>query len=122
VTKPSLQEVDEQYGDGRRTLSDSAAENIIDRADRLADDVYSSRVAREGQIEGNEKDFKVLLACHLIELTEGGEIQSQNQTGGSVSYNTVTGDPLDSLSETRWGRLAETYIRDNQSISIERTY
>jgi len=38
-----------------------------------------------------------------------------------VTYNTVTGDAIDSLRETRYGRqFADFYLRDRMGISVVR--
>jgi len=69
-------------------------------------------------VEGDRADFTKFLAAHLWELAEGGEASSEGSQGGSVSFNTVTGDPMSTLTETRFGRMALQYLRQSQSIGF----
>jgi hypothetical protein len=112
----SRSDVDAIYG--QRGMSDSDADTLVSQANRLADDVFSGQLRTLSEIEGNEKDFKTLLAAHLWTLREG-EAQSESQTGGSITYNITTGDLKDGLSETRFGRMAQAYLRDSASVSVE---
>lgn len=107
---------DSIYGD--RAMSDSDADALVSIANRLADDVFGGRVRTLGEVEGNDKDFKTFLAAHLWALREG-EAQSESQAGGSVSYNVVVGDVQEHLSETRYGRMAQAYLRGGASIGVE---
>lgn len=109
-------ETDAIYGD--RAMSDSDADALVSIANRLADDVFGGKVSRLGEVEGNDKDFKTFLAAHLWALREG-EAQSESQAGGTVTYNVISGRVEDNLSETRYGRLAQAYIRDGASIGVE---
>lgn len=112
-------DVDQLYGD--RGMSDSDADALVSIANRLKDDVYGGRIARRGEVEGNEKDFATALGAHLFALREGGELQSESQSGGNVSFNVVAGDVEASLTETRFGRLARAYLVSEASIGIETT-
>lgn len=109
-------DVDDLYGN--RAMSDSAADSLVSMANRLADDVFSGKLRTLDETEGNEKDFKTALAAHFWALREG-EPQSESQGGGSVSYNVTPGNIEDGLSETQFGRMAQTYIRDGASVSVE---
>lgn len=103
---------------GSYGMSDSDADALVAQANRLADDVFSDQIVFTSETQGDEKDFKTLLAAHLWALREG-EAQSENQAGGSVTYNVTTGDVSDSLSETRWGRMAQAYLRGgDHNVSI----
>lgn len=116
MTDTTRSDVDAIYGS--RGMTDSDADALVDQANRLADDVFGGTTRTLSEIEGNVKDFKTLLAAHLWALREG-EAQSENQAGGSVTYNVAQGDISDSLSETRYGRMAQAYIRDGASIAVE---
>ena len=118
ASTPDLADVDALYG--KRAMTDSAAQELIQMAVRLADTVYSGRIRATGEVEGDRSDFVALLAAHLWSLREG-EPQSESQTGGSVSYNVLSGDVDDSLSETRYGRMAKAYVRDGSSLGVEKT-
>lgn len=110
-------DVDSVYG--QRAMSDSAADDLVGMANRLADDVYSDKIRTLGEREGNEKDFKTLLAAHYWALREG-EAASESQTGGSVSYAWAQAQADDAtLTETRFGRQARTYLRSELSIGTE---
>lgn len=99
-------------------MTDAEADALVSIANRLADDVFSGRVRTLSEREGNDKDFKTFLAAHIWALREG-EAQSESQAGGSISYNVVAGQIQANLSETRYGRMAETYLRDQSSIGVE---
>lgn len=109
-------DVDAIYGD--RAMSDTDADALVSIANRLADDTFGGMLRTLGEVEGNEKDFKTFIAAHLWALREG-EAQSESQAGGTITYNVVSGQLEDSLSETRYGRMAQAYIRDGASIGVE---
>lgn len=111
----TLADVDDLYG--QRAMTDAEADALVQQANRLADDAYAGRLATLTQLEGDEADFKALLAAHFWTLREG-EAQSENQSGGSISYNLTTGSLEDGLTETRWGRMATTYLRSNASVAV----
>jgi hypothetical protein len=75
-------------------------------------------VATLSILEGNRDDFVRWVAAHYAELSMGGEAQSESATGGSVNYNTVTGENLNGLSETRYGRQALDYVRSRANIGL----
>lgn len=110
-------DVDAVYG--QRAMTDADADSLVTIANNLADDVFGGRQRTLGEVEGNEKDFKTYLAAHLWALREG-EVTSESQAGGSVSYNwsNPSAEELQ-LSQTRYGRLARTYIREGANISVE---
>lgn len=112
---PTFSEVEAQYGPTE--IPQSAADDLIDAAKRTADDIYSSTIVFTAEVEGNEKDFVILVACHKWALREG-EPQSESQAGGSVSWNTVTGEWQTHLSQTKWGREALGYLRGRPNISL----
>lgn len=117
MTDTTRSDVDAIYGD--RAMSDSDADSLVAMANRLADDVFGGMLRTLSEVEGDEKDFKTLLAAHMWTLREG-EAQSESQTGGSVSYNWQNpGDLQASLTETRFGRMARTYLRSEAGISVE---
>lgn len=101
-------------------LTDSEKDALVSQANRYADDVYGGLVRTLSEVEGDEKDFKSLIAAHMWELAEGGELQSENQAGGSVSFNVTAGDTDEAaLAQTRYGRLALGYIRQGGQVSVE---
>jgi len=102
-------------------LDDSKKQDLLDFADRRAK-LHDGSVSTLPEIEGNRDDFVTLIAAHFWELAAGGEAQSESSSGGSVNYNTVTGETRNSYSQTRYGREAQEYLRDEQSIGIVRTY
>ena len=104
-------------------LNDDKKDELIEIAESLVDGQLSKRQSRFSSIEGNRDHAKRLMCAHLWELAQGGESQSDNTQGGSVSFNTVTGEWQQSLTETRYGRmLNDLYLRDRQGLSIVRTY
>lgn len=115
----TFQDVDDIYED--REMTESDAHRLVEMANRLADDVFGGRLRTLSEIEGDQKDFKTLLAAHIWAIREG-EIQSENLGGAtSVTYTWMSGRVEDTLSETRYGRIARLYIRDNASIGIIRS-
>lgn len=103
-------------------LDSTQKQDLVDRAERYVDDILTKRTSTVSTIEGALDDLKTLIAAHFWTLAEGGEAQSESATGGSVNYNTVTGEVYNGLSETRYGRMALEYIGDEQSTGIVRSY
>jgi len=102
-------------------MDDGVKQESLDRARRLIDNQFSDKVATLPTLVGARDDALKLLTAHLIELAQGGEAQSESSEGGSVSYNTVTGEAINSLSETRYGReLQDFHLRDRTSIGVVR--
>jgi hypothetical protein len=101
-------------------LTDAEKDALVSTANRFVDDVYSGLVRTLSQVEGDEKDFKSFIAAHLWTLAEGGELQSEGQAGGSVSYNVQPGgDNQEWLAQTRYGKMALGYIRDDAQVGVE---
>ena len=119
---PTIAEVESLSNMGWQGLDDTLKQDLLDISEREADTIYSGQTSTLSILEGNRDDFIKYLAAHKWEQAEGGEAQSENAGGGSVTYNTVTGEIPKGLSETRYGRTALEYIRDEMSISVVRTY
>lgn len=100
-------------------LTNSQKDALVEMANRFADDVFGGTVRSIGEVEGDDGDFKRLLAAHLWELAEGGEAQSESQSGGSVSYSVNPGNVEQSLSQTRYGRMARAYLRQEGQVGVE---
>lgn len=116
----TVTEIQEVYGEREPALSSSKKTALKDIAERLTQDVFGGRVARQSELEGNEEDFAKYLGAHLWEIAEGGEAQSQSQTGGSVNFQHLQTNVETTLSETRYGRLCQMMLRDQASVSIVR--
>jgi len=122
MATPSVQDVRDIDTTGwSQTLDDPQVKTQIDIAESERNDIYSGQTSTRPAVEGNEKNFIRYLAAHKCELAEGGEVQSEGQGGSSTSYNTVTGDPVDTLQQTRYGREALKYVRMQQSTSVVRS-
>jgi len=117
----SIDDVEPLSSDNWSQLDDKTKKSLLDQAESATDHVYGGRVARLNQIESDREFFVKNLAAHYWTLAEGGEPTSESATGGSVSYNTVTGDTMSNLTETRYGRICRDYIRNQQSVGIVRT-
>lgn len=102
----------------KQALEPTQKSALLEIAKNEAGDLYGGRVSTLSEQEGNRDDFVKWLAAHKFELATGGEAQNEGSQGGSVNYNTVTGDPMNSLTETRYGRVALEYLRQGQSISF----
>jgi len=117
----TISDVEMQSSMGWDQLPDQNKQHLLDQAEREVTDLYSGRVSTLSEIEGNKDDLVELVAAHKFELASGGEAQSESATGGSVNYNTVTGEIPNGWSETRYGRQALEYIRDETGFSMVRT-
>jgi hypothetical protein len=102
-------------------LPDSHKTEMLNIAQRRADNQYGGDASTLSIVEGSRDDFVKWLAAHLWELAEGGEAQSESGAGGSVNYNTVTGETFDDLGQTRYGRVAREYV-DRGGAGIVRTW
>jgi len=117
----TIDDVEKLDATGWSQMDQAVKEQALDRARRLLDNQFSDKVATLPTFVGSRDDGLKLLTAHLIELAQGGEAQSESSEGGSVTYNTVTGEPLDSLSETRYGReFQDFYLRDRLGIGVIR--
>lgn len=119
---PTVSEVEKLSATSWNSLGSQHKQDLLDIAEREANSIYSGQVSTLPTIEGDKDDFIRYLAAHKFEQAEGGEAQSESNTGGSVSYNTVTGEVINDLSQTRYGRTAREYLRDESSIGIVRTH
>jgi hypothetical protein len=118
----TIADVESLDATGWSQMDQAVKEEALERAKRLLDNQFSDKVATLPTFVGSRDDGLKLLTAHLIELAQGGEAQSESSEGGSVTYNTVTGEPLDSLSETRYGReFQDFYLRDRLGIGVIRS-
>ena len=113
----------ENYGSTNwRQLDADVKDEMFELAQSLIDNQFSKQVSTLPNFRGNRGFGLKLLTAHLWEMAEGGEAQSESSEGGSVTYNTVTGDPVDSLQETRYGRIfRDQFLFDEQGISVVRS-
>lgn len=117
VTTDDVEDLDST---GWQSLSSSKKSALLADAETERDTMYSGRNSRYKTVVGDEDVFIKNLAAHKWELAEGGEAQSESQTGGSTSYQ--QGQSEDYLSLTRFGMTASRHLADEQSTSIVRTY
>ncbi|QLG62828.1 hypothetical protein [Halorarum salinum] len=108
------------YGEQEPALSTDKKQELADMAGRIRTTVFGGRVTRQSELEGNPDDFEAYLGAHLWEIAEGGEAQSQSQTGGSVNFQHLQTNVESTLSETRYGRVCLMMLRSNASIGIVR--
>lgn len=118
---PTISEVEALSSTSWDQLTDTKKQELLDIAEREADQIHGGQVSRFSIIEGDKDDFIKHLAAHKWELATGGETQSESSGGGNVSYNTVTGDINSYLSQTRYGRDALGYLRDRTGSGIVST-
>jgi hypothetical protein len=121
MADPTVSDVEALSSTGWKQLADTKKQALLDDAIEETDSLYSDRQARMPTLDGSRSIFIKNLAAHKWELAEGGESQSESNGGGSVSYNTVTGDAIESLQQTRYGRTALDHVRDRQGLGIART-
>jgi len=118
----TLNDVEELDAQGWQQIDEETKEEALDRARRLLDNQFSDRVATLPTFVGTRDDGLKLLAAHLIEMATGGEAQSESTEGSSVTYNTVTGEAMDNLTETRYGRqFSDYYLRDRLGFGVVRS-
>jgi len=117
----TIEDVENYSATNWQQLDADVKAELLDHAENLMDNQFSERVSTLPNFEGNRDDGLKLLTSHLWDLSQGGEAQSESSEGGSVTYNTVTGDAIDSLRETRYGRqFADFYLRDRMGIGVVR--
>ncbi len=121
MTDPSITDVEHLSSTGWDQLNDTKKQALLDDAITEADSIYTGRFARMPTIDGDRETFVKYLAAHKWTIAEGGEAQSESSQGGNVSYNTVTGDAIENLQQTRYGREALNHVRDRQGLGIERS-
>ena len=118
----TVSDVEHVSSTGWDQLNDDKKTYLLGKAKRKIRGQWSRRQSNINTIEGDRVDATILAAAHAFEIAEGGEAQSQSSQGGNVSFNTVTGEWYESLSETRFGReLRDDYLMDQQGISMVRT-
>jgi len=121
---PTVSDVREVDSQGWEAVypNDPDIQTFIDDAEDFTDTIYNGRVATLPQLEGPRDLFVKLVAAHFAELGQGGEAQSENSSGGSVNYQINNPETtFSSLQETRYGRMADELLRDQQGIGIVRT-
>lgn len=118
----TIAEVESLSSDSWQQLGDAKKNDLLNIASAQADSIYSGDVATLPTIEGDRDDFVKFLAAHMWELAEGGEAQSESAGGGSVTYNSAQAQTYQGLTQTRYGRTAQQYLRDESGISVVRTY
>jgi len=101
-------------------IEDSQIQFHIERAIRETENIHDGRVSTMDIVDGNTQDFTELLAAHRVQLIEGGDAQSENSAGGDASYSIVQGSTESRLAQTKWGRQALEYLRNDQSIGVVR--
>ena len=117
-----LADVENMDSTGWTQMDTTVKEQQLDRARNLLENQFSDKVSTLPTFVGDRDDGLKLLAAHLIEMAQGGEAQSESSEGGSVTYNTVTGDVINSLTETRYGRQFNDYhLRDRLGIGVVRS-
>jgi len=102
------------------SLTTKQKEQMLLEAKQSATTIYGGRLSRVSRIRDRVL-FTMNLTRHYWQQAEGGDAQSESATGGSTSYNTVTGEAMRELTTTRYGQRALEMIRDDQSTGIVRT-
>lgn len=117
----SVPEVQAVYGNKSPSFDTAQQNQLVSIAENITEDVFGGRITRQNEIEGNEADFAKYLAAHLWEIAEGGETNSQSQSGGSVNFQHLQTNIESTLAETRYGRLCLMMTRSNTSTGIVRS-
>ena len=116
----TISDVESLESKGWQSLSDEKKQALLDDAISERETLYTERIARTPTLKGDEDIFVKNLTAHKLELAEGGQQQSQSQTGGNTSY--ATGNPEDYLTLTRFGRTCLEHLDDRQSVGVVRTW
>lgn len=116
----STSDVQAVYGDQSPSFDSAQQDQLVQIAQNITDDVFSGRVTHQSEVEGDREDFTAYLGAHLWEIAEGGEANSQSQSGGSVNYQHLQTNLESTLSETRYGRICLMMMRTKSSIGIVR--
>ena len=118
----TVEDVQAVYGEKPPALDETKQQALLDDAETEADTIYSRRTTRTPILAGDRDIFIKHLAAHKWELAEGGELQSQSQTGGSVNFQTSPGtDDRGFLHGTRFATEANRHLSGEQSTSIIRS-
>jgi len=115
------EEVEYLSSTGWQQLSNDRKNWLIREAIGEASTLYTGRYSRLPTVDGDNETFRLNLAAHKMTIAEGGEAQSESNAGGNVSYNTVTGEAMDDLTHTRYGKTALKHVRDRQALGIARS-
>ncbi|AFH21550.1 hypothetical protein OSG_eHP4_00040 [environmental Halophage eHP-4] len=118
----TVSDVEALESKGWQSLDSTTKQDLLDDAKAERDTLYSGRVARTPILDGDEEVFIKNLTAHKWELAEGGEAQSESQTGGNTSYNLANAEPREYLTETRFGRTCLEHLDQRQGIGIVRSY
>ena len=116
----TVADVEKLAKNGWNQLSQDRKEALLEDAEAEADSIYSGRMSRTPTLVGPRDQFVKYLTAHKLELSEGGEANSESGEGGSVSYQSSQSE--DYLTLTRYGETAKRYVRNDESIAIQRSY
>jgi hypothetical protein len=121
-TRVKVADVEKYAALGWQQLEPEVKNTMLLTAQALIENQFTDRTSTLPTLVGDKDDATELLAAHLFDLAEGGEAQSEGGEAGNVTYNTTAGETLNSLTETRFGRLfADVYLRDRMGIGVVRS-
>lgn len=120
MADPTIEDVEDLSSTAWTNLIDEKKQSLLDDAIRETETLYTEQQTTFPTLNGDREIFIKNLAAHKWTLAEGGEAQSESQTGASVNYNTVTGEAINSLQQTRYGREALQHVRQRQGLGIQR--
>jgi hypothetical protein len=122
VSQVNVSDVEKYAALGWQQLEPEVKNTMLQTAQALIENQFTDRTSTLPTLVGDKDDATELLAAHLFDLAEGGEAQSEGGEAGNVTYNTSAGETLNSLTETRYGRLfADVYLRDRMGIGVVRS-
>ena len=117
-----IADVQAVYGEKEPALDTQKKQDLLDDAETEADTIYSRRTTRTPILTGDRDIFIKNLAAHKWTQAEGGEVQSESQTGGSSTYETP--GPMEGrgfLSGSRFAREANRHLSGEMSTAIIRS-
>lgn len=100
-------------------LTNTQKQHHVQRANRFVDNNFGGKIRTIGEVEGNVKDLKTLIAAAYWVEAEGGEVNSQSQTGGSISYGVQNDLAEFGLPNNRYAQQALGYLRQGARVSVE---
>jgi hypothetical protein len=122
VDDVTVEIVEKMSATGYAQLDSGVKEQRLEIARRKMKNQYSQRTSTLPNVEGNRVDALIYLAQHEFELAEGGQAESENSEGGSVTYRTPTENDPGSLGLTSSGyQFWDEYLFDEQGISVVRS-
>lgn len=117
----TVSDVENHSSNGWQHLEQDKKQHLLEVARDEVNTLYSGRVSTLDQIKGDKDRLIEYVTAHKYQLAEGGDPSSESGGGGNASYDLKNRDVPSGWTETKWGRQAIDYIRDDAQIGVVRT-